>query len=119
MHPAAEQKIHASCLEGVQGFRGRRCSVCKVVSACGLIFRQHTSPSCKGNFLKAPCPDAEGAAGAALAASEQAGSSGLSAFEAGFLHGATAMGMRAGEGALPPTSYGGPPGSGPEGWSPE
>ena len=62
---------------------------------------------------------AEGVASSAQATGEQAGGSGLSAFEAGYLHAATAMGMRAGEGTLPPTSYGGPPGSGPEGWSPQ
>ena len=58
----------------------------------------------------------EGAAGAAQAAGEQGG---LSAFEAGYLHAATAMGMRGGEGTPPASSYGGPPRSGPEGWSPQ
>ena len=69
------------------------------------------------------CPEmtkwfiAEGAGGPAQVTDEQAGGSSLSAFEAGYLHAATAMGIRRGEGTLPATSYAGPPRSGPENWS--
>lgn len=62
----------------------------------------------------------EGAGPSAQAAVEQTHGSGMSAFEAGYLHAASAMGLHGGsdQAALSAAGYIAPAGSGSEAWSP-
>ena len=67
-----------------------------------------------------PAGAVEGAGPSAQAAVKHTRSSGMSAFEAGYLHAASAMGLHGGsdQANLPAAGYIAPAGSGSEAWNP-